>query len=144
MVAFVNPAALSAYPVGGMWGRLLWPRLLLLLRQERQTSTFLIPFLILCGHCAFTTWSSCKSGPGTTAIGPIPPALAPIGSRGILPGGVTIFGLDISTGSPQIQTCSTAVHRVRRGGDCPNISFRPVGVYWEDFEGAAGYEEVRY
>lgn len=38
----------------------------------------------------------------------------------------------------------SAIHRVRRGGDCPNIRFRAVGVYWEDFEGAPGYEEVRY
>lgn len=38
----------------------------------------------------------------------------------------------------------SAVHRVRWGGDCPNISFRAVGVYWEDFEGVPGYEEVRY
>lgn len=38
----------------------------------------------------------------------------------------------------------SAVHRVRRGGDCPNINFRAVGVYWENFEGVPGYEEVRY
>jgi hypothetical protein len=38
----------------------------------------------------------------------------------------------------------SAIHRVRRGGDCPNLRFRAVGVYWEDFEGAPGYEEVRY
>lgn len=55
-----------------------------------------------------------------------------------------------SAGSPQIQSLSwnappqSAVHRVRRSGDCPNISFRAVGVYWEDFEGRPGYEEVRY
>jgi hypothetical protein len=38
----------------------------------------------------------------------------------------------------------SGVHRVRRSGDCPNIRFRAVGVYWEDFEGRPGYEEVRY
>jgi hypothetical protein len=53
-------------------------------------------------------------------------------------------------GPQPIQTLSwnappqSAVHRVRRGGDCPNIRFRAVGVYWEDFEGAPGYEEVQY
>ncbi|TLP55539.1 hypothetical protein FEE96_22395 [Parasedimentitalea maritima] len=55
-----------------------------------------------------------------------------------------------SAGSQPIRSLSwnappqSAVHRVRRGGDCPNIRFRAVGVYWEDFEGAPGYEEVRY
>lgn len=55
-----------------------------------------------------------------------------------------------SSGSQPIRTLSwnappqSAVHRVRRGGDCPNIRFRAVGVYWADFEGVAGYEEVRY
>ena len=38
----------------------------------------------------------------------------------------------------------SAVHRLRRGGDCPNINFRAVGVYWENFEDVPGYEEVRY
>lgn len=55
-----------------------------------------------------------------------------------------------SSGSQPIRSLSwnappqSAVHRVRRGGDCPNIRFRAVGVYWEDFEGVPGYEEVRY
>lgn len=55
-----------------------------------------------------------------------------------------------SAGSLPIRSLSwnappqSAVHRVRRGGDCPNINFRAVGVYWENFEGVPGYEEVRY
>lgn len=55
-----------------------------------------------------------------------------------------------SSGSQPIRSLSwnappqSAVHRVRRGGDCPNIRFHAVGVHWEDFEGAPGYEEVRY
>jgi len=55
-----------------------------------------------------------------------------------------------SSGSQPIRSLSwnappqSAVHRVRWGGDCPNIRFRAVGVYWEDFEGAPGYEEFRY
>ncbi len=55
-----------------------------------------------------------------------------------------------SAGSQPIRSLSwnappqSAVHRVRWGGDCPNIRFRAVGVYWEDFEGVPGYEEVRF
>lgn len=54
------------------------------------------------------------------------------------------------TGSQPIKSLSwnaprqSAVHRIRRSGDCPSIKFRAVGVYWEDFEGVAGYEEVRF
>ena len=38
----------------------------------------------------------------------------------------------------------SAIHQSPSGGNCPNISFRAVGVYWEDYEGNPGYEEVKY
>ena len=43
-----------------------------------------------------------------------------------------------------IAPSQSAIHRIRAGGECRSLRFRAVGVYWEDFEGNHGYEEVRY